>query len=68
MSLRQDRSTPRDKPSTQQKGPIMASYTTRKNETKFETIARRAQRAAKYANASTMSRSGRVRKVAKAAY
>ncbi|QDK03331.1 hypothetical protein SEA_DEJAVU_89 [Microbacterium Phage DejaVu] len=46
----------------------MASYTTRKNETKFETIARRAQRAAKYANASTMSRSGRVRKVAKAAY
>lgn len=46
----------------------MASYDTKKNHTRFETIARRAQRAAKYANASTVSRSGRVRKVAKAAY
>ncbi|AXC37946.1 hypothetical protein SEA_JACKO_88 [Microbacterium phage Jacko] len=42
----------------------MASHDTRKKHTKFETIARRAQRAAKYANAASTSRSGRVRHVA----
>lgn len=34
--------------------------TTRKNQSRFETIALRAQRAAKYANAATFTKSGRV--------
>lgn len=37
----------------------MASYETKKNHTKSETLARRVQRAAKYANAATFTRSGR---------
>ncbi|QAU07420.2 hypothetical protein SEA_ALLEB_88 [Microbacterium phage Alleb] len=67
----QDRGTARGKPSTQQKEPIMASnngYETKKNYTKAETIARRAQRAAKYANASRTNRNGRVRETFKAAF
>lgn len=40
----------------------MASHDTKKNYTKSETIARRAQRAAKYANAAMMTRSGRSRR------
>ena len=49
-------------PGTQQKEPVMASHDTKKNYTKSETIARRAQRAAKYANAAMMTRSGRSRR------
>lgn len=46
----------------------MATHDTRKKFTKAETIARRAQRAAKYANAAATSKSGRTRHVAKAAW
>lgn len=44
------------------------SYDTKKNYTKSETIARRAKRAAKYANASRTNKSGRVRETVKAAW
>lgn len=46
------------------------NYETKKstNDSRYETIARRAQRAAKYANASRTNKSGRVRETAKAAY
>lgn len=44
------------------------SYETKKNYTKSETIARRAQRATKYANAAMTTKSGRSRRVAKAAW
>lgn len=44
------------------------NYDTKKNYTKSETIARRAQRAAKYANASRTNKSGRVRETFKAAF
>lgn len=46
----------------------MASYDTKKNYTKAETIARRAHRATKYANAALTNRSGRSRRVQKAAW
>ncbi|AHL18564.1 hypothetical protein ISF9_094 [Microbacterium phage vB_MoxS-ISF9] len=47
----------------------MASYDTKKNYTKSETIARRAHRAAKYANAAMTNKSGRtVRRAEKAAW
>ena len=44
------------------------SYDTKKNYTKSETIYRRAQRAAKYANATRTNKHGRVRETAKVAY
>lgn len=44
------------------------SYDTKKNYTKSETIARRNQRAIKYANASRTNKSGRVRETFKAAF
>lgn len=46
----------------------MASYKTHKDENKFETIARRAQRATKYANAAMTTKSGRSRRTVKAAW
>lgn len=46
----------------------MAQHETRKKFTKAETIARRAQRATRYANATMTNKSGRTRKVAKAAW
>lgn len=46
----------------------MAQHETRKKFTKAETIGRRAQRAAKYASASMMTKSGRTARVAKSAY
>lgn len=47
----------------------MASYETKKNHTKAETLGRRMQRAAKYANAQTFTRSGRAQaKAPKAAW
>lgn len=46
----------------------MAQHETRKKFTKNETVARRAQRAAKYASASMMTKSGRTARVAKSAY
>lgn len=46
----------------------MAQHDTRKKFTKAETLARRAQRAAKYANAASTTRSGRARTTAKAAW
>lgn len=46
------------------------NYQTKKSgfESRHETIARRAQRAAKYANASRTNRNGRVRETFKAAF
>lgn len=56
-------------PGPQQKGQIMASFDTKKNYTKAETIARRAHRAAKYTNAAMTNRSGRTRRtIQKAAW
>ena len=46
----------------------MASYDTKKNYTKAETVARRAHRAAKYANAAMTNKSGRTRRTMKAAW
>lgn len=46
----------------------MAQHATRKNENKHETIARRAQRAAKYASAAMTTKSGRTARVAKSAF
>lgn len=40
----------------------MANFDTKKNYTKAETLGRRMQRAAKYANAETFTRSGRARR------
>lgn len=46
----------------------MAQHETRKKFNKAETVARRAQRAAKYASATMTSKSGRARRVEKAAW
>lgn len=46
----------------------MASHKTHKNHNKTETLARRVQRAAKYANAATFTRSGRAEQARKAAW
>lgn len=47
---------------------MASNYETKKNYTKSETIARRAQRAAKYANASRTTKSGSPRGIVKAAF
>lgn len=46
----------------------MAEHKTRKNYNKAETIARRAQRAARYANATMTTKSGRPARSTKAAW
>jgi len=45
----------------------MASYETKKDKNKAETLGRRMQRAAKYANAATFTRSGRAQSKARVA-
>lgn len=46
----------------------MSKFETRKDKSRFETVALRAKRAAKYANAATFTRAGRPAQIIKGAF